>query len=616
MTSSSTDTTRPRLTMGLLQGAVLYGLNQSNTLNLWPATEPQWFGPLLMLAVFLPLLGISAWGRMTSRGWLTWMAVAAGIVAALAWYDLWRMNPLGEGWRVSQGPSRFPSFHAWVFMSAGLFMAHCLVLASAHDGRRVASYATCFDQAWKLGIQHFFSALFVGALWLMLYLGASLFGLIGLDFLQELLRKSWFNLLVSTFALAWALHLTDVKPEIVRGIRGLVLVLLSWILPVVAALATGFLLSLPFTGLGLLWATRHATSVLMITAAALVVLINTAFQNGERSEQVNRAVRACARLGCVLLLPLVGLAVYALGLRVAQHGWSVDRIIACACQLVAACYALGYAWAAVSRTGVWLAPIAWVNVRVTWVMLATLLALFSPVADPSRLAVADQLDRLRDGRITADQLDYRYLRFETGRHGLEALYLLAEGRVGGAQAASAARGAQRALQMKRYEAVSERENRSDLTMDAKAVRTNIKAVWPQGAQLPDTFVQTAWHLESRQGAYGSGIPSCLRKLEASCEAVLLQMDDDPALEVLIIQRLPQSVAVLFDQAADQSWQVAATLPSHLASCEDHVERLREGRFDLVAPRYKDLKLGELRVPLRRDGVIGRDADGALPAGCR
>ncbi|MEY4428908.1 MAG: hypothetical protein RLZZ182_1597, partial [Pseudomonadota bacterium] len=433
--------------MGLLQGAVLYGLYQSQLHQLWPATDRQWFGPLLMLGIWWPLLGISGLGRMSGKAWVQWMLVAGALIAALGWYDLWRMNPLSTGWHDQKVQSPYPSVNAWMFLSAGLFMAHALVLSAAHDARRAASYATCFDIAWKLGIQFLFSALFVGALWLMLMLGATLFELIGLTFLDRLLGKSWFNLPLSATALAWALHLTDVKPEIVRGIRGLLLVLLSWILPVVVVLAAGFLGSLPFTGLQPLWGTRHATAVLLCTAAALVVLINTAFQNGDRADAIHRAVRWSASLGAVLLLPLVALAVHALGLRVAQHGWSVDRVIAAACELVAAAYALGYAWAVLSRPAVWLGPVAWVNVRVSWLILAVLVALFSPLLDPARIAVADQMARLRDGRIEAARLDYRYLRFDTGRHGLEALQQLAKGQVGGPQAALAVAPAQLALKL-------------------------------------------------------------------------------------------------------------------------------------------------------------------------
>jgi hypothetical protein len=609
--SDHQQTTRLRVAFGLLQGALLYGLYQSAQTHAWPATLPLFFGPALLISVFVPLLGISAWGRMSTRGWLQWMAVALVVVAALGCHDIWRMNPLGDGWRHRQEQQGFPSFQAWVFFSAGLFMAHALVLSSAQDGRRVAHYTTYFDQSWKLFIQHLFSAVFVGMLWMMLFLGASLFGLIGLKFLDRLLRESWFTIPVTTFATAWALHLTDVKPDIVRGIRGLILVLLSWLLPVIAVLCTGFLLSLPFTGLQPLWGTRNATAVLLCTAAALVVLINTAFQNGERHEQVNRMVRAFASLACLLLAPIVGLAIYGLSLRVGQHGWSGDRIIATACLVVATCYALGYGWAALPRHPAWLAPMAPVNVRVVWVILAVLVALFSPLADPSRLSVNDQLARLRDGRTKAELFDYHYLRFESGRHGHAALQALAASTQRDAEAVLAARYAKAALaETDRYRSEPKR-----LSIDAQGVRDNIKAVWPRGAQLPASFQQAPWLTQSGDH-HDWRLPECLTQVDVSCEVVLLHLDASAAPQVLIIQPKAPSRAVVLAQDARQAWRVLTTLPTRVATCETERERLRTGQFSYAEPRHKDLKLGDWQVAIQTNQEWTGLPPTSTEAGCK
>lgn len=596
---------RVRLLLGVMQGGLLYWLYQRVLDHSWPAGEPLVFAPALLWSVLVPLLANSAWGRMSMGAWLRWLLVAGSVVLVLGCYDIWRLAP------GATGALRFPSASVWVSLVAGLFMAHTLVLAGAHERRCVASYSTYFDQAWKLGIQHLFSAAFVGALWLVLGLGAALFHLIGLEFVQRLLRESWFAIPVSTFAAACALHLTDVKPDIVKGIRGLILALLSWILPVITLLSGGFLLSLPFTGLEPLWATRHAAAVLLSTAATLVVLINTAFQNGDRVAERHRVVRDSARLGCVLLLPISGLALYALGLRVGQHGWSVDRVVAAACVLVAACYALGYAWAAVSRGEAWLGPVAKVNVWVTWLILGVLVALLSPVADPARLAVSDQLARLKAGRVTAADFDYRYLRFDAGRYGQDALRDLAAQGGSGPQAVEVTRYAQAALQ--RTSAWNAR--RQDPALDAQGIRDNIKAVWPEGQRLPESFLRTPW-----QGMEGGRVdwrlPECLRKIGSTCEAVLLHLRGEDTPEVLILQARPSSAAVVLAQDLDQSWRVLATLPSRLASCESERERLRRGQFDYVAPRQQDLRLGEIRIAVRPDPAWDDLWPPSREAGCR
>jgi hypothetical protein len=65
---------------------------------------------------------------------------------------------------------------------------------------------------------------------------------------------------------------------------------------VAALIITGFLCSLPFTGLAALWETRHATSLLLSANAVLIMLINAAFQNGEA--KVVLALRVGARRRC------------------------------------------------------------------------------------------------------------------------------------------------------------------------------------------------------------------------------------------------------------------------------------------------------------------------------
>jgi Domain of unknown function (DUF4153) len=367
-----------RTGIGLVQGVLLYLLYLVADYDVWPAIEPLLFAPVLLVTLFAPVLLISGLGHLTRRQVLAWVSTAAVLVAALAVYDIWRMGSMPERWHDSH--VTMPSGELCTFLVASLFIAHALVLAGSHDRRRIAAYATYFEIAWKLGVQLAFSGLFVGITWAALLLGSELFRLVKIDFLWKLIREPWFGIPVTAFAFSSAMHLTDVRPAIVQGIRGLLLMLASWILPVLTLIVAGFLASLPFTGLEPLWATRSAATVLLFADAALVILINAAWQNG--SAPVVRLIRLSARVAALLLVPLTAIAIYALALRVGEHGWTVDRIVAAACMLVASCYAIGYAAAAL-RKG-WLALLAPVNIATAFVVLGLVLLLFSPLVDPAR----------------------------------------------------------------------------------------------------------------------------------------------------------------------------------------------------------------------------------------
>jgi len=111
-------------------------------------------------------------------------------------------------------------------------------------------------------------------------------------------------------------------------------------------------------------------------------------------------------------------------LRIGQHGLTPDRIYSVACVFIAACYAAGYLWAALKK-GPWMAPLEAVNWLTAQIAVAVVLLLFSPILDPARLSVADQVRRLQTGKVAPRAFDYRFLRFDAGRGGQAALRELA-----------------------------------------------------------------------------------------------------------------------------------------------------------------------------------------------
>lgn len=587
-----------RLLLGLLQGLALYFLYQTAKERIWPATEALLFAPLLLVVTFIPVLLISGLGHLSRQTLWRWLLVASFILIGLGVHDRWRSIGAPATWDYGRdvGKMAYPSVLLWLFGVVGFYIAHVLVLASAADQRRIARYPTYFDNAWKLLIQIKFSVAFVGVCWLVLWLGAALFKLIELNFLQELLKKSWFFVPVTVFAFACAMHLTDVRPAIVRGIRNLLLVLLSWVLPITVLMIGGFLLSLPFTGLAHLWATKHATALLLSAAAALVILINTAFQNGAVAHEVATVLRWSARLASGLLLPLVLISLYALSLRVGEYGWTSDRIIAACCLLVASCYGVGYAWAATRRHG-WLEALAPVNIATTFVLLAVLLALFSPLLDPARISVADQMARLERGEQSADKFDFDYLKFEGQRYGLAALERLKTTTVG-QDAALLREKANRALEKKN------KWETSHIQPTAPDLHTSLK-VWPQGAHVPESFMAQDWSAFKDKWR----LPACLTNKKMLCEAYLIDFDGDHQAEVLLIEDSPSAKSVLFAQTpANASWEAMATLNQQLSKCPAWREKLQQGSYHLVAPRFKELDIGGVRIPqtLHNDAQIKCD----------
>jgi len=582
-----------RLVVGLAQGVVLYFLYHSLQSGAWPSGQPALQIPLVMCGIVLPALLISSLGHLGRRQLLLWLGVAALALVAVCLHDAWR-NALDTA------PLKRPSFLLFPFSAGFFFVAHSLVLAGAQDGRRIAHYATCFESAWKLAIQLLFSAMFVAGVWLVMWLGDALFDLLKLHFLGELLVKSWFSVPLVCVAFSSAMHTTDVRPTIVRGIRSLLLVLMAWILPIAVLMVGGFLAALPFTGLEPLWQTRHATAVLLASCAVLIVLVNAAFQAGDAAAGLARSVRFAARLACFLLLPLALLGVHALWLRVADYGWTTERVLGAACLLVAAFYAGGYALAAARRGGPWLDGLRHVNLAAAFLTLAVSFALFSPIADPARIAVADQVARLGRGVTPAAQFDYAFLRFHGARYGMEALQTLAA-RGAGSQAELVRTRAAAALSQ-RYE-----DPGTSGAASAADIAANL-SVWPKGVQLPASFLGQDWST-ARMPAM---TPGCLRRAGSKCDAFVLDADGDGRQDVLLIGATRGDGSALLEER-EGGWRVAARPPLQLAGCAAVLDRLRAGEFSMAPQRLRDIEVGGQRLTLTPADAAAPDCAPAATA---
>ena len=566
-----------RLLVGLLQGVGLYWLYRTGADHTWPATVLTLYIPLLLAMLLGPVVLVAGLGQLSRRRLLVWVLAAVLMVAALGWYSQWREVPF----IVAPGTPLAPTMPGQLLMHliAALFISHTLVTTATAEERRIASYGAYFDGAWKLAVQLVFSAAFIGAVMLVLHLGGALFTLIKLDFLKELLREAAFNIPVATLAFACAMHVTDVRPAIVHGIRNLLLVLMSWLLPVATLLIGGFLCSLPFTGLASLWAIHHAAAVLLGSAALLVVMINAAWQNG-LGFPGNAAVpvRLAARVAAFLLIPLVALAVVALALRVRDYGWTDDRIVAAAISAVAACYALGYAWASLQSAS--LARLAGVNIATAFIVVGLTVALFSPLLDPARLSVNSQLARLGSGKVTVDKFDFNYLRFHGARYGREALAQLASQSTG-ANAAAVRAGATKA---------QTQQMDGPFQAQARKVLPENLVSWPSGRALPASFLSL---VIDEKGPWM--VPPCMITPGQRCDVFAVDFGSGKD-DLLVIGPASYGAASVFQQGSDGAWHVVDVLSPKLASCAWFRERLMAGQFRTVIPSRRTLEVGGVAVP--------------------
>jgi hypothetical protein len=565
-----------RLIVGLVQGIALYLIYLAVDNHAWPSTNSYWMAPLLMVFVFVPLLFIQAVGNLRARALLIWIVTAAAILALLGWLDIWRQWD-SSGVKPPSGDGDL-TFALVGFTIVGLFIAQSLIIAADTERKFVASYGAYFEAAWKLEIQLLLSAVFVGVFWGVLWLGAVLFNLINLHFIETLIEKPWFAIPASTLATAAALHATDVRARLVAGIRTVAHTLLSWLLPLMVLIAVGFTLSLPFTGLQPLWATKSAAGLLLTAAGVLVILINAAFQDGAPEHNRAAIMRWSEFAAALVLVPFVLIAAYALWLRVDQYGWTVERVATAATIIVALTYAFGYAVAALLslRGGVWMALLARVNIAAAFLVLAILLALFTPVGDPARLSVNSQVARLKAGAVTVAHFDFNYLQASGGRYGRQALTEITTADFG--KDTAKARDLARQALTGTYVTPAP---------PAKADLAKTITVYPKGSALPASFLAQDWsHTEEV-------VVPCLTQATAKCDAFLADVYGDSRGEVVLTEGdISYVAATIYAQQADGRWKSIGTFSG---SCPGMVEALRAGKMQVVAPEFRDVTIDGVRL---------------------
>jgi hypothetical protein len=278
----------------------------------------------------------------------------------------------------------------------------------------------------------------------------------------------------------------------------------------------------------------------------------------------------------LVLVPFVLIAAYALWLRVEQYGWTVARIATAATTLVALTYAFGYAIAAISslRGGVWMALLARVNVAAAFLVLGVLLLLFTPIADPARLAVNTQLARLESGAVRANAFDFDYLRQEGGRWGRDALNTLASD------------GSNLTIR-KMAKAALEGAPAATAGPEAKPDLSRTITAYPSGTALPASFLAQDWsHAEDV-------VVSCLTQASARCDAFLADIYGDSRSEIILVDAGSTYLsATIYAWQASGKWKAIGTFNG---SCPGMVEALRAGKMQVAAPELRDVTIDGVRL---------------------
>lgn len=492
----------------------------------------------LVLGLSLLIGGISAWVFATERmGWLqqTWCLAAVvlgyiGTAFILAW-------PTGEGLRLR--------------------------------------YEDLFRHAWNNVFILFLAQMLTGLFWQLLWLCALLFRMLGIPQVKEAVESPVFLWLVLPVVFSLGMRMGRENEKVIGLLRGILLTLCRFLLPLSALITLLFTLTLPFTGLQPVWDTGYSTTLLLVLAIINLFLVNGVFQEGHQGSVYPVALKRLVNASLLCLPVLVGLAAYASWMRIDQYGLTPSRILALLLVGVMLAHGLAAAWAVLASRQGWLNSL---RVSNPWIALlsAVLVVLFyTPLLAPQALSAKNQVERLVSGRTPVGEFDARNLYHDLGQPGRDAFEQL-EKRLQTDELLDAPGRAQllAALEEVRRPAVAEERGP--------------KLEWLGPVQSSTEALADSTMAESQCGGKG-------------CYLWAVDLDGDGHNEVLMIPRHTYASRLFVFTWDNREWQEVGSLSGNMDNLEGLAKGIREGAVKLVTPRYKTLSIDgqELMQDFRR-----------------
>lgn len=294
---------------------------------------------------------------------------------------------------------------------------------------------------------------------------------------------------------------------------------------------------------------------------------------GSAEQTDSRIKRFAGSLGAIELVPVVGLAIWALSLRVAQYGWTTERIFAGALIVIFSCYAFGYASAVVGSSA-WLKRIEITNIATAYVVLGIFLALFSPLVDPARLMVASQVARLQSREVQPEKFDFVALKFDGARWGNAALAALKQ-LSGRPDSQTISLRAVQALDMKAG-LPDDSLNKITKTAQEKAA---VISVYPAGRTLPAEF------FESDAGITLLNGNGCFNDRGVKCVARYVSLQ--PGGPESIILNFGYGLTQIVEQDASGKWHSIGTISGPI-TCDVFKEGLQRDDLHVEPHPHPDI----------------------------
>lgn len=262
-------------------------------------------------------------------------------------------------------------------------------------------YPALFAQSWGIVTRYIAACLFTGLFWAVLLLSDALLGIVGIDWIGNVIDRPGAVMVLTGIAFGLAIAVADELSEVVTP--NLILRLLRLFIPVVLVVLTVFIVALPLRGLSGLFGGLSAAGTLLGICIAIATLVTVAVDRTE-GEAVHLPVMVLSAKALAVILPVpAALSLWSVVMRVQAYGWTPSRVSAVLAAGVALAYGVVYL-AAVLRGRGWVGAIRRGNIHLAMLLVALAALWQTPLLNAQRIAAHDQAARIEAGRTPRPDL--------------------------------------------------------------------------------------------------------------------------------------------------------------------------------------------------------------------
>ncbi|HED5646172.1 TPA: DUF4153 domain-containing protein [Enterobacter cloacae] len=403
--------------VGALQGLICYGISEYIAYAKLPS-DTVW--SLCVMPATVAMTATVALSVTSFRKPLLWLAlvIVGVVVAGMGAWLKWSVSGL-EHWQIKEAVLVW-GFHLLLMM---LLMLPWLQRRLS-PATTASFYSDFYDKHWHNALTILTIFISNGLFWLVLFLWAELFKLIGIQFFDRLFFQSdWFISVAIGVVSASVAVLARMQVRLMRALQNLLTLIATGLLPLMAALALLFIGALPVMGFEAISARISAAGLLTALALLLLFLVTIVWHPQRQTLPYYALLNGMVRLAIAIVPAYPVLAGWALWLRISQYGWSPERLYGVLITLVALVWAVGFCISVVFCRRQAQKLQASVIPLTGLLALILLILIHTPVLDPWRISVESHMARYHDGRINADQVSL-YMLSNSGRKGREAMQTL------------------------------------------------------------------------------------------------------------------------------------------------------------------------------------------------